>query len=223
MENIFILIPAYNPDYRLKQLVDELKLYAQNIIIVNDGSNNGFDFECLPVRVISHSVNLGKGAALKSGFKYIMDNFPNCIGVVTADCDLQHLPNDIIKIFENISSNPNKLILGIRNFKKTKTPLKSIIGNSLIAFLMKLVYKIDLHDTQTGLRGIPASFIKHILDIKSSDFSFETTMLLLAEKLKIKIDEIEIETIYVDNNSGTHFRPLNDSYKIFKAFIKGVK
>ena len=225
MKNIYILIPAFNPNEKLKILINELRkqVSIENILIINDGSTNGFDFSTLQVKVISHNTNFGKGEALKNGLNYLINNYKNCKGIVTADCDLQHLPEDIIKICNCLKNNPEKLILGSRFTHKNKIPLKSRVGNNVISFIMKHLYKISLIDTQTGLRGIPANFVKEILNINNSDFSFETVMLLLAVKNNIHIEEVEINTIYYDNNSSTHFKPIKDSYKIMKNLIRGIK
>ncbi len=225
MKDIYILIPAYNPDERLEVLIEELGKYIsrEQIIVVNDGSINGFDFSKLNVKVVCHSVNMGKGEALKSGFAFITENFLSCKGIVTADCDMQHLPEDIIKICQNLDENPQNLYLGSRFTTKNNVPIKSKIGNNLISFIMKYFFKISLKDTQTGLRGIPYDFVRELLKLKHSDFSYETAMILLALKLKYKIVEVHINTIYIDGNIGTHFKPFKDSFKIFKSLIKGVK
>ena len=112
MENV-ILIPAYNPDDKLIRLIDELIFLKIPIVVVNDGSDKCFNyiFEIIKsksgVKVINHEINLGKGAALKTGIKYIMENYKECTGIVTADADGQHLPKDIIKIVDCINKNPN--------------------------------------------------------------------------------------------------------------------
>ena len=88
---------------------------------------------------------------------------------------------------------------------------------------MNLVHRINLKDTQTGLRGIPVKFARNLLDVNLSDFSFETEMLIKARKYNIEITEIPIKTIYIDKNKNSHFKPLNDSYKICKTILKGAK
>ncbi|MBU1558365.1 MAG: glycosyltransferase family 2 protein, partial [Gammaproteobacteria bacterium] len=123
---INILIPAYNPDNRLITLVHELlKQPFLNITIVDDGS----DAESQPifqhlktlknVTLCEHVHNQGKGAALKTGFRYIQKNFPTSYGVITADADGQHLPKDIEKIAKTLLDTPNALILGARSFDRT--------------------------------------------------------------------------------------------------------
>lgn len=231
MKNICILIPAYNPDNRLEQLVEQLKYNLSDtpIIIVNDGSTCGISFNDLlkkcppPDCIISHNKNLGKGEALKNGFKYILDNYPQCNGIVTADCDLQHSVEDIIKLCNALSNSPDCLYLGCRCFKDKHIPIRSIIGNTSVSFFIKLVHRINLKDTQTGLRGIPIQFAQELLDINLSDFSFETDMIIKAKKSDINIKEIPIKTIYIDKNKSSHFKPLNDTLKICKTILKGVK
>lgn len=228
MKKIRILIPAYNPDERLIQLYNELtiELPETPIIIINDGSLSSEFFDCLnsqenpPEKILTHSVNLGKGEALKNGFKYITDNIPECIGIVTADCDLQHSVSDIIKMVKTLETEPDKLYLGSRIFTNTNVPSRSLVGNTIMSMFMNFIHKIDVKDTQTGLRGIPANFAKHLLQLNVSDFSFETEMLMEAKYCNIPIKEIPIQTIYINNNKHSHFKPIRDSYKIIKSVIR---
>lgn len=231
LKNICILIPAYNPDNRLIQLVEEIKHNVPEtpVVIINDGSNSDIIFNNLlkmcpsPERILSHSKNLGKGEALKNGFNYILENYPEYKGIVTADCDLQHSVEDIVKVCMALNNSPENLYLGSREFKGGNVPLRSIIGNISVSFFMNLVHNISLKDTQTGLRGIPAKFAGNLLDINLSDFSFETEMLIKAKKYNIKIIEIPIKTIYIDKNKSSHFKPLKHTIEISKTILKGAK
>src|SRR5512147_2155671 len=121
--NIAVLIPAYNPEEPLLLLVDALtKLDFPLIVVVNDGSEPSCRgiFEKLAgmknCHVVHHAVNLGKGRALKSGFNYCRVNFPDLLGIVTADADGQHLPDDIRKISVEFLNHPQSLIIGARTF-----------------------------------------------------------------------------------------------------------
>lgn len=223
VNKIYVLIPAYNPDEKLNNLINELTIKGiseENIVVVNDGSNNGYDFSTLHVKVLSHNKNLGKGEALKNGFGFIIKNYKDCSGVVTADCDYQHLPDDIVNIAKILSENPNKLIFGSRIFKHEEIPFKSLFGNKFVSGLMKIFYGLNIRDTQTGLRGIPEHFLENFINIEASGFSYEMEMLINAVKNGIEIEEIGIETVYIDKNSGSNFKPLKDSYKILKTIIK---
>lgn len=223
MEKICILIPALNPDERLIELYNALK-ETSDVIIVDDGSENKEIFNAINSKdIITHPTNLGKGEALKTGINYIIKNHPDCIGIITADCDLQHSIPNIIEIANQLNNEHNKLYFGSRNFSCKNIPLRSRIGNILMSKFIKLVHNIDVKDTQTGLRGIPIDFAKHLLDIKISDFSFETAMLIEAKHCSLQIKEIPIETIYINNNKQSHFNPFKDSYKIIKTVVRNSK
>lgn len=220
MDEICILIPAYNPDERLIELYTELK-NTFNVVIVDDGSADKAIFNAInPKNIIVHPVNMGKGEALKSGMKYIIENFPNIKGIVTADCDLQHSVADITKLATQLNSSPNKVYFGSRDFSSKNVPFRSKFGNIIMSKFIKLIHKIDVKDTQTGLRGLPIDFAKHILKLGGSDFSFETEMLIETKFCNIPIVEIPISTVYIQNNKHSHFNPIKDSYKILVSALE---
>ena len=225
MENV-ILIPAYNPDDKLIRVIDELIFFNIPIVVVNDGSDKNFNyiFETINsksrVKVINHKINLGKGAALKTGIKYIMDNYKDCIGIVTADADGQHLTKDIIKIRDCISKNPNSLILGVRNFNNKNIPFRSKFGNKVTSLIFLLVAHKKCSDTQTGLRGIPRSLFNTCLNIEGDRYEYEMNMLIKMSRDNIKFIYEEITTVYIEDNKSSHFNPIMDSAKIYFNILK---
>jgi glycosyltransferase involved in cell wall biosynthesis len=220
------LIPAYNPDEHLLQLINSLiESGINNLIIVNDGSSIESEFifeqinkikQCV---VLTHAVNLGKGRALKTGLNYCYLHFPDVIGVVTADADGQHLPEDILKTAKSLKNDQDKLILGARSFDRS-TPLKSLIGNVITRMLFSFLVGIRISDTQTGLRGIPRKYIPAFLLLDGERYEFEMNMLIGAKKHAIKLKEEKIDTIYIENNRSSHFNPLIDSMKIYFLLIR---
>ncbi len=221
-----ILIPAYKPGEKLVELVTELlKLGVQSIIIVNDGSGPAFDncFRTVAalanVHVIQHAVNLGKGAALKTGMNYALVKFPGCLGVVSADADGQHHADDIVRVSEKLRENSTALVLGVRTFD-SQVPWKSRIGNNLTCGLMHLIVGQKLADTQTGLRGIPSSLFPYLLRLPTSGYEFELDMLIACKHLDCPVVQIPIRTIYVDDNRGSHFNPITDSMKIYFLLVR---
>ena len=158
---ITVLIPAYRPDKRLIDLVASLKaLEIKNIVAVNDGSGEAYReiFDAvkkLDVVVLEHKVNLGKGAALKTGFKHLKALGDKCRGVVTADADGQHTPEDIKKLYDALKDD--RLILGTRDFSSPNVPARSKTGNRISCLAFKIITGRSCPDTQTGLRAIPAS------------------------------------------------------------------
>lgn len=228
MNKYCIVIPAYQPSNNLIELITSLKdKRIHKIVVVNDGSDKSCNeiFETvknLPkVVLLEHAFNLGKGQALKTAFNYIcLNKETELFGVITADADGQHLSKDILKCATALENNPTKLVLGCRVFDKD-VPLRSRFGNILTASLVNLmvVGGGKLTDTQTGLRGIPLSFLKDILKISSTGYEYEMKMLMLATR-ELQILEIPIETVYLDNNKSSHFNPLIDSFLIYFTLFR---
>lgn len=218
--NVIVLIPAFNPSEKLIELTDELKDKKINIIIVDDGSNNQDIFNKLDkkIAIIHHEENKGKGRAIKTGLSYIKENFNKDYIIVTMDADGQHKVKDALKLIEYCHNNPNSLVLGSRKLDKN-VPFKSKIGNTITKNVYKMVTKNNINDTQTGLRAFSINLVDRLLNIKGERYEYEINMLLELNS-EVPIKEVEIETIYIDNNKESHFNPVKDSYRIYKEIIK---
>lgn len=222
-----IIIPAYEPDERLPVLLEGLKNEIDDeILIVNDGSGPACDAvfakakRVLPDCVLlNHPENRGKGAALKTAFRYVKEKIPDAVGVVTADCDGQHTPEDIARIRDTLTDHPDSLVLGMRTFNAEDIPFKSRAGNLITRRVFALVSGKTIQDTQTGLRGIPMSFLDDCLKIKENRYSYEMEMLL--ESTNMNIIEIPIQTVYDSKeHHTTHFHPWRDSFQIYRVILK---
>jgi len=226
MKDIFIVIPTLDPDENImNKFIKSLQKEFINILVVNDGSNGKYnDFfknlEKNDIKVIKHYKNLGKGRALKNAFNYILNNYPDIIGVVTCDSDGQHSVKDIKKCAKELIGNRNKLILGVRDFDKEDVPPRSKFGNKITRNIFKLFIGLEISDTQTGLRALSRKLMEEFLNTSGERYEYETNMLIECKEKNILIDEVEIETIYIDSNSGSHFNPLKDSIMIYKLFMK---
>lgn len=227
MGTVVIIIPAYEPDNRLIKLLTDLhKNTIFPIVIVNDGSESKYDIyfnsaeNIYDATVLKHSVNQGKGQALKTAFEYCLKKYPDLQGCITVDSDGQHSADSIKDIKENADIYRDSLILGVRDFNGSEVPDKSKFGNKLTKKIFMMLYKTDISDTQTGLRYIPKFFMKELLIVKGNRFEFETKMLIEAVKSNINIREIGIETIYDSKDDHqTHFRPIVDSIRIYSLFL----
>lgn len=226
-----IVIPAYQPTHTLVTLIKILQQQreTQEIIVVNDGSRSlckpiFAELEKMPhVTVLHHEVNQGKGQALKTAFRYFLDHYPqNTLGVVTADADGQHDPEDILALAQKLQDKPDTLFLGSRLFEG-KVPLRSRFGNTLTRWVFKFLTGTYLQDTQTGLRALPRAMVQMCLQIRARGYEFELEMLVFAAKNRMPIQEISIKTIYEDNNKSSHFNPLLDSMKIYFVFLRFVE
>jgi glycosyltransferase involved in cell wall biosynthesis len=217
-----ILIPAYQPGDPMVTLVESLlRLGSKAVVIVDDGSGKEYaeyfhEAEALTDRVhlLRHAVNLGKGAALKTGMNFVLNQFPQCRGVVTADADGQHHPEDVQGVAKRLASDSTALIMGVREFGK-RVPWRSRIGNRLTRILTRLLVGSKVSDTQTGLRGIPKELIPHLLRIPSQGYEFELDMLIACKHQGFPIVQEPIRTIYLDGNRSSHFDPILDSMRIY--------
>lgn len=227
--NISVILPSYNPSEKLITAVNTLIEYGfDDIILVNDGSSGEsckriFEEVSLnpKVTLINHEKNKGKGRALKTGFEYFLNNRKDKAGVVTTDDDLQHAPRDIIACAEEMEQK-NIAVFGARDFKGKNIPPKSRFGNNVTSFTFRFLCGIKISDTQTGLRAIPRSYLPLLTKVGGERFEYETNMLLSMKQNDLSFCEHPIETIYSDNNSGTHFNPFKDSIKIYAVIFKYI-
>ena len=221
------LIPAYVPEPAIIDITAQLAESGvfSCIIVVDDGSGDDSRdiFQRLlaidHVLLLSHHTNLGKGMALKTGLNYVGCHFPDSVGVVTLDADGQHRVADVLNVANALVDDRNKLIMGCREFPSS-IPLRSRFGNILTRHVMKLFGGLSLSDTQTGLRGIPMHLFPELLRLGTMGYDYELDMLLHVKKNKTSIIEIPIETVYIDENSSSHFNPLVDSLKIYLVFLR---
>lgn len=218
-----VLIPSYEPDDKLIELIDKLIKEDVSIIVIDDGSGENYKniFEQIinKVKFISYAQNRGKGYALKTGLKYIKDNFKEEYIVVTMDSDGQHRVEDAMKLCGYIEQNPQKLVLGKRPRGKN-TPLRSKIGNGITKVIYRMSTGVKIYDTQTGLRAFSNVLIDRLIEIEGDRYEYEMNVLLVLPKEGVDIKEIEIKTIYIDNNSKSHFNTFKDSIRIYKQIIK---
>lgn len=223
MNQYFILIPAYKPNKSMLPFLEELKTLDARILVVNDGSGPQYAdifrrTRQMGIDVIEHAVNQGKGRALKTGLNSILLNCPDAGGVVTADCDGQHLVKDIKRVLQALRENPGVLITGGRELRQN-VPFRSRLGNGIMRFLFSLASGTKLRDTQTGLRGLPGSLLRPLCTLSGEKYEYEMNMLLIMREWQIPIKEITIETVYIDNNSGSHFNTFKDSIRIGKRIF----
>ena len=221
--NIAVLIPAYKPDRRLNQLVDDLiSAGFPRIVVVDDGGGEPFRaiFNDLTdkAEVLVHEVNRGKGAALKTGLAHLCKT-PG-VSVVTADADGQHTPADVKKIADMLIEKPDHLVMGVRD--KKQMPPRSKFGNTLTCGVFALTTGLWISDTQTGLRGLPAAELAAFSVLDGDRYEYEMNMLIDVAKRKVSVSEIKIDTIYIDDNASSHFNAVKDGLRIYKLLFGKV-
>lgn len=222
-----LIIPSLDPDEKLTDTVKKaLDAGIDDIILVDDGSSpecrkRFVELEPHPcVTVLTHKVNMGKGAALKTAFSYFLENRKDRSGVVTADGDGQHATEDIIACADEMRSKSPAIVLGCRDFSLPDVPKRSRFGNSLTSNVFRVLCGMRVSDTQTGLRAIPKEYLPAVIKAEGSRYEYETNMLLIINMLKIPFREVTIQTVYIDENSSSHFRPVRDSLRVYGIIFK---
>ncbi len=219
-----VIIPAYRPDQTLVTLTDQLWACGCQMIVVDDGSGREYQQIFDKVRdiciVLKHSRNRGKGAAIKTALRYIKAELWDSSLVGIMDCDGQHLPEDMMKLFRAAAAHKKALTLGVRTVG-AEMPLRSRLGNQITRMVFRLVSGVRVSDTQTGLRAFDAEMIPELLSIEGERYEYEMNVLMTCAKKKIPIEEAPIRTIYRDKeNSSSHFRSFVDSARIYKDILR---
>lgn len=230
MKECVIVIPAYQPTAKLKELIEALQFgWVAKIVCVNDGSGTAYDgifgqIEGMDkVCVLHHAVNMGKGRALKTAFNYILNELPDKEMVITVDADGQHTADAVERVYRAYNGEDH-IILGKREFtnihNKREIPFRSRFGNTLTRLVFNFLCNINVSDTQTGLRAIPMKLIPYFINVSGEKYEYETNCLLWCKDYGIGIEETEIETIYENHNESSHFQPLHDSLRIYIVIFK---
>lgn len=226
MSKILVMIPAYNPPKRFAAYAEELSSSGvEDLLVVDDGSRP----ECSMLfdrigripgcTVLHHAVNLGKGRALKTAFNYCL-NHPEYSGMITVDCDGQHTVEDVLRMKEAMETSPDMLFLGCRDFNAENVPFKSRFGNKITCGVFRVLYGTRFSDTQTGLRGFSRQAMIDFIQLFGERFEFETNMLICCCREKLSVRELPIQTVYINENAETHFRPIVDSCRIYGLIFK---
>lgn len=228
LDKISVIIPAYQPDEKLIHTLQELvKAGFTDLLVVNDGSGveftdvfksvEGFS-ECT---LLTHSMNRGKGAALKTAMSFFLENRPEKTCVVTADADGQHMPEDIRNVAE-AALKEQKIVLGVRDFTLPQVPGRSKFGNGITKGVFRLFFGMKIEDTQTGLRAFPREYLAGLLTVKGDRYEYETNMLLWMNRERISFEQIRITTVYLNDNQSSHFRAVRDSIRVYGLILKYI-
>ena len=223
-----MIIPSYQPDEKLIATLKGIyELGFDDVIVVNDGSDPDkqkyFDEAVsLGATVLVHPRNRGKGAALRTAFAWFIENRKDREGAVTADADGQHRPADILACAEKMLAEGDKLVLGVRDFSQPDVPKRSRTGNRITSLSFLIFCGLRISDTQTGLRAFPAAILPDMLKVDGDRYEYETNMLLSLKGYGIGHCEQKIETVYIEENKSSHFRPVRDSIRIYSLILKFV-
>lgn len=226
ISSVSVVIPAYKPDAKLLDTLSGLvEAGFSDILVVDDGSGAPFEpifrqVEQIPAcTLLRHPQNRGKGAALKTAFRFFLEQRPEQRGVVTADADGQHLAGDIAAVSRQMLDSGHT-VLGTRDFSGAQVPFKSRAGNRITAGVFRLFFGMRIRDTQTGLRAFPRAVLPDLAGVPGDRYEYETQMLFLMSRKKLPFDQVDIATVYLEENRSSHFRAVRDSVRIYALILK---
>ncbi len=216
------VIPAFNEEISVGSVVLHARQHADRVIVVDDGSIDRTSevARLAGAEVIRHPRNMGKGAALKTGFELAGLNGAKVI--VTLDSDGQHDPEEIPKLVAPILAGEADMVNGSRyiNGNRRDTPLYRRIGQYLLDAVTNINSGLHISDTQSGYRA----FAKNTLPVfrfTSSGLAIESEMLADAANARLKIKEVEIGVRY-DVDCSTE-NPFSHGLKVFLKVIEDME
>lgn len=212
---IFIIIPAFNESKRIGLVLENVLSTKLPVIVVDDGSKDA-TFEKAKkyqVTALRHKINLGKGAAIKTGCEAAFANGAEAI--IMMDSDGQHKAEDLPKFAEKIQSGQFDVVFGSRNMN-LGVPLIRFLGNKFASVLIALLFNTHISDLICGYRAITKKAYAK-MELQSADYGIETEMVIKTAKLKLRYCEIPIETIYYDKFKGV---TILDAFGILLNVIK---
>ena len=221
MDKICILIPAYNAQETLGSVLKKIEPLKIDTIVVDDGSSDGTKRVAseIGVQLLRHPFNLGKGAALQTGFKYALQRGYEII--ITLDADGQHDPSEIpslLKVFQSV--NPDILIASRAAAFGEMTFLRGFWNRLGVRAVARLCHR-DITDSQSGFRLIRVEVIREVY-LSTSGFEMELELLIKACKKGFGVLSVPIETQSVDGTGSSHFRPVMDTWLVCRVFLRNL-
>lgn len=215
-EKICVVIPTYNNEQSIRNVVESVMPYTTNILVVNDGSTDKTTqiLNELQEKIIlvSYTPNKGKGHALKQAFAEAKRH--GFTHAITLDADGQHKATDLPKFTEAISQQNDALIIGSRSFDQPNMPSKNSFANRFSNFWFTIQTGISLPDTQTGYRAYPLQMMNYKGPINNR-YEAELELLVRSAWKNIKLISINIDVYYPPKEERvSHFRPTKDFLRI---------
>lgn len=200
MKDVFVILPGFNEEQRVKSTIKSIEKEGfKNIVFVDDGSSDSTIKQAMQTNaiILKHVINLGKGAATKTGCDFAIKNGAKVL--ILMDSDGQHEAKDIARFVRALKNKD--IVFSFRQFSKSM-PITMRLGNIFLSKMSKFLFSLDIKDTQAGFRAMTAETYSKVR-WSSSDYGMESEIIAKASKHKLRYDEIEIKTIYHDTHKGT--------------------
>jgi glycosyltransferase involved in cell wall biosynthesis len=212
-ERILAIIPALNAERTLPRVVEEARRHIDPVVVIDDGSKDrtGEVARAAGAHVLRHEVNRGKGAALKTGFAWALEN--GFDGVITLDADGQHLASEIPKFVAERAAGGADLIIGGRAHLFGQMLPRRRNANRFSAWCIARASGVRITDSQSGFRFYSGSLIRN-LRLRTDGFDMESEVIVRAGRGGFRIVTIPIDLGFVDGLSTSHYKPLKDTLRI---------
>lgn len=216
------IIPVYNSQGSIEEVVEGAKGLIDDIIVIDDGStdNTALLAKKAGAHVIKVSGNRGKGNVLRLAFRYAKASGYDAI--ITLDADLQHDPSEIPAFIEKYTSEKSHIVSGNRLHDREKIPRIRYVPNWIGTRLFSRLIGQAVYDSQCGFRLYDRRIIDNIPIVRDG-FDAESDILLRAGKRGYRIDFVPIKTIYPEGRgSGSFYRPVRDTFHICTVYLKNL-
>lgn len=222
LRKYLVIIPAFNAEKKIESTITGVINIIgdpKKIVVIDDCSEDRTSeiTKKFNVVLLKHSKNLGKGAALKTGFNYAIKK--NTLQVLTLDADNQHDPVMIPFFFRELDLGKYDIVLGKRKINTKIMPVDRYFSNQITSLIISLFFKKRIQDSQCGYRLLNLNLLKEI-NLKTNNFETESEILIEYIKRGAKIKQITIPTIYSDENSS--IKRTLDTFRFVKMFIKKI-
>ena len=211
-----VLVPVYNNAATIGQVLERVHPFVPDILVVDDGCTDGTPDVLaglsIPIKLLRHPLNQGKGAALRTGFcAAAAMGFTH---VVTLDADGQHFPEDLPLFLQAVAEYPNDILVGCRNLTADRMPRQNTAANRFSNFWFRLQTGQDLSDTQSGYRAYPLASL-HGLGCLTSRYEAELELMVLAAWHGVAVRGLPVRVYYApEGERVSHFRPFWDFFRI---------
>ncbi len=223
MTRVAVLIPAYNAARTLEPVVKAAREVNDNVVVIDDGSRDGTGDVAKragATTVLTHEVNRGKGAALKTGFKWACSQ--DLDGVITLDADGQHLPREIPKFLDCFAKTGGDLIIGGRSHLFGQMLPRRRMANRFSAWTIAMASGAKITDSQSGYRFYSTRLLRD-LRLRSDGFAMESEVIVRAGRRGFKVLTTPIDLGFVDGQSTSHYKPMKDTFTIaavvFRTYV----
>ena len=200
---IFVVIPLFNEEKHIAKVLNEISMFKLPVIVVDDGSKDNSKLRVKSLKVknltlLEHKINLGKGAAMKTGADYAFTHGADA--VIFMDSDEQHEAEDLPKFIQALESGKYDVVFGTRNYNYG-VPLVRYLGNKFASLMMSLFFKAYITDVLCGFKGLTKEGYKKVR-WESSGYGVETEIVARLGKNKLRFCEVPVSTIYYDKVKG---------------------